>query len=148
MSHIVFRPGNPGFFCLHCEGAADLTGDSVRLPDDELSAQLLAFQQAHGECEPSTPRERALRAELFLLRMRVPTAEARNRRFREALERVVGVGFDNPASALMSSVAKDALAFECSGPCEHGRDPWDRCDECADLGQTEAWVRATKWVAP
>lgn len=27
-------------------------------------------------------------------------------------------------------------------PCAHGRDPWDRCDECEHYDQTEAWARA------
>lgn len=28
------------------------------------------------------------------------------------------------------------------GPCEHGRDPWDRCDVCGELDEREALLNA------
>lgn len=78
---------------------------------------------------------------------RVEGVERRNRTMLEALMRIASLGegpsvdgsFDEPHAA---QVARDALAADWIGPCAHGRDPWDRCDDCENYDQTEAWARA------
>lgn len=60
--------------------------------------------------------------------------EAQCRVLQEALTKIaswregeeVTVGFDEPVSA---QAARAALAQFFTGPCPHGRDPYDRCDE-------------------
>lgn len=148
MRHVVFRTGMPGFFCTHCESAARLKDDSVQVDTVEFSKQSREFQVEHAACEAPTKRELAMRAELFGHRIRAPFLEASSKRYHEALMAIVRVGFDNPASALMHSLAKEAIAEGWHGPCVHGRDPYDRCDECGELTRAEAWGRAQAKVQP
>jgi hypothetical protein len=53
----------------------------------------------------------------------------------------VSGAFDEPCAAL---VARRALASWWVGPCLHGRDPWDRCDECGELAPEVAMSRAVR----
>lgn len=75
------------------------------------------------------------------------TAARRIRVYAEALERIaclsegerVHGGFDEPASA---RIAREALASQWYGPCAHGRDPFDRCDDCGEVADAVAWALA------
>lgn len=55
-------------------------------------------------------------------------------------------GFDEPYSA---RIAREALTKHWIGPCVHGRDPWDRCDEACELVPDEvAWAWAQRASNP
>lgn len=79
---------------------------------------------------------------------RIETMERQLARYASALMRiaslsegiVVNGSFDEPHSA---NTAREALAAEWIGPCVHGRDPWDRCDEPECMDEVEAWAAAT-----
>lgn len=78
---------------------------------------------------------------------RVEGIENQNRVMREALLRIACMDmgehvtdtFDEPNSA---QVAREALAHGFVGPCMHGRDPWDRCDEVECMDEESAWTHA------
>jgi hypothetical protein len=54
---------------------------------------------------------------------------------------VVDGSFEEPASA---RIARAVLAKEWIGPCLHGRDPWDRCDDCGEMHTDVAWAKALR----
>lgn len=58
----------------------------------------------------------------------------------------VSGSFDEPGAA---QVAREVLSKQWIGPCVHGRDPWDRCDEACELVPDEvAWAWAQRASNP